>query len=155
MKRMNKQEAASTMPSGVMAQGGQSGGMQGQQGMMTPQPQPSATPNYIPPPPPTPAPGTMPPSEMKADGGEVSRGSGIKEFFADVNIVDVVVSAFIVAGITYAMYYYKYMMQLEKAGYVEMSDRLRRLESSVQAREAEMNAIGNSTRRKRPVMRIA
>lgn len=153
MKRMNKQEAASTMPSGVMAQGGQSPSMQGQQGMMTPQP--AQTPNYIPPPPPTPAPGTQSMEDMKADGGEISRGKGFKEFFADVNIVDVVISAFIVAGITYAMYYYKYMMQLEKTGYADMSDRLRRLESSVQAREAELNAIGNATRRKRPVMRIA
>lgn len=150
MKRMNKQEASSAAPSAAQSM------MTPQpaaQGMMTPQPAAQQTPNYIPPAPPTP-PASAPIDDVKAEGGNVSSGRGIKEFFADVNIVDIVVSAFIVAGITYAMYYYKYMIQLEKTGYADMSERLRRLESSVQAREAELNAIGNATKRKRPVMSI-
>lgn len=151
MKRMNKKEAQGAASSAIDTM------MTPQpaaQAMMAPQPASPATPNYVPPTPPTPAAST-PPEDMKAEGGTISRGGGIKEFFADVNIVDVVISAFIVAGVTYAMYYYKYMMQLEKTGYAEMSDRLRKLESSVQAREAELNAIGNATKGRRPIMRIA
>ena len=115
-------------------------------------PAPAPSPNYVPPAPPMP-----PPTTEMASGGETttSGGGGIKEFFSDVNVVDVVLSAFIVAGVFYSMYYYKYMMKLEKTGYEEVTDRIMKLESSMAAKEAEMNAIGNANRRRKPLMRIA
>lgn len=123
------------------------------QGMGTPPSPTPPSPNYVPPPPPTPHPTSS--TEMASGGETSSSGGGIKEFFSDVNIVDVVLSAFIVAGVFYSMYYYKYMMKLEKTGYEEVTDRVMKLESSMAAKEAEMNAIGNASKRKRPIMRIA
>lgn len=110
------------------------------------------SPNYVPPPPPTPAP--MP--EM-AKGGETNSyagGGSIKEFFSDINVVEVVLSAFIVAGVIYSVYYNKYMMKLEKTGYEDVTDRIMKLESSMAAKEAEMNAVGNMKKRKSPLMRL-
>jgi hypothetical protein len=52
------------------------------------------------------------------------------------------------------MQYYKYMMMLEKSGYTALSERLQKVESSLQAakKTAEMNASGMQKRR--PVMRM-
>lgn len=131
-------------------------GMQnGATAMGAPAPAPAATqsPNYVPPTPPAP-----PAAPEMAKGGETETyggGGGIKEFFADINVVEVVLSAFIVAGVIYSLYYNKYMLKLEKTGYQEVSDRIMKLESSVAAKEAEMNAIGNMNKRKRPIMRLA
>jgi hypothetical protein len=105
--------------------------------------------------PPIPA---APPVSTMADGGSVgegdSGGGGVKGFFKDVNILDVAISAFIVGGVIYAMQYYKYMMMLEKSGYTALSERLQKVESSLQAakKTAEMNASGMQKRR--PVMRM-
>lgn len=113
---------------------------------------PSPSPNYVPPTPPAPP---APASTEMASGGETSSGGGgFKEFFSDINVVDVVLSAFIVAGVMYSIYYNKYLMKLEKSGYQEVTDRVMKLESSVAAKEAEMNAIGNMNKRKRPIMRL-
>jgi hypothetical protein len=113
---------------------------------------PSPSPNYVPPTPPTPAPAT---TEMALGGETSSSGGGFKEFFSDINVVDVVLSAFIVAGVIYSVYYNKYMMKLEKTGYQDVTDRVMKLESSIAAREAEMNAIGNANKRRKPLMRLA
>ena len=53
------------------------------------------SPNYTPPPPAT------PPVPAMAEGGETSGGSGggIKAFFSDVNVVDVVCKAVVVVGV--------------------------------------------------------
>jgi hypothetical protein len=105
--------------------------------------------------PPIPA---APPVSTMADGGNIgdgdSGGGGVKGFFKDVNILDVAISAFIVGGVIYAMQYYKYMMMLEKSGYTALSERLQKVESSLQAakKTAEMNASGMQKRR--PVMRM-
>lgn len=105
--------------------------------------------------PPIPA---APPVSTMADGGSIgdgdSGGGGVKGFFKDVNILDVAISAFIVGGVIYAMQYYKYMMMLEKSGYTALSERLQKVESSLQAakKTAEMNASGMQKRR--PVMRM-
>ena len=114
------------------------------------------SPNYVPP-----APITPPPTQTMADGGESkssdnasSRYDGIRGFFADVNIVDIAISAFLVAGITYIIYYHKYMLKLEKTGYADLSDRMMKLESAIAAREAQLNAAGNMNKKKRPLMRI-
>lgn len=113
---------------------------------------PSPSPNYVPPTPPTPPPAT---TEMASGGETASSGGGFKEFFSDINVVDVVLSAFIVAGVIYSVYYNKYMMKLEKTGYQDVTDRVMKLESSMAAREAEMNAIGSATKRRKPLMRLA
>jgi len=117
---------------------------------------PPMSPNYVPP-----APMPPTPAQTMADGGESkssentsSRYDGIRSFFADVNIVDIAISAFLVAGITYIIYYHKYMLKLEKTGYADMSDRVMKLESAIAAREAQLNAAGNMSKKKRPLMRI-
>lgn len=98
------------------------------------------------------------PVSTMADGGDVgggdSGGGGVKGFFKDINLLDVAISAFIVGGVIYAMQYFKYMMMLEKSGYTDLSERVQKLESSVQAakKTAEMNASGMQKRR--PVMRM-
>jgi len=92
------------------------------------------------------------------NGAFIKKGNSIKEFFNDINILDVTISAFVIGGIFYAIYYYKYMMMLEKSGYADLSSRLQKLESSVAAQKAELNAAGKmngiSGMRKRPLMRL-
>ena len=99
------------------------------------------SPNYTPPPPPAPSASAM------AEGGETSGGGGggIKAFFSDVNVVDVTVSAFIVAAVIYSIQYHRYMMMIEKTGYADLSTRVQKLESSIEAakRKAEANAAGS------------
>lgn len=137
---------AQPAPANGMADGGQ---------MSMPAQQPMS-PNYVPPaPPPTPA------SQTMANGGESSSNQntptaydGIKGFFSDVNILDVAISAFLVAGITYIIYYHKYMLKLEKTGYADLSDRVMKLESAIAAREAQLNAAGSMNKTKRPLMRL-
>jgi len=53
------------------------------------------------------------PAPVYAEGGGV--GASIKGFFSDINLVDIAISAFIVAGVLYSIHYYKYMMLLEKS----------------------------------------
>jgi hypothetical protein len=113
------------------------------------------SPNYTPPPPAT------PPVPAMAEGGETSGGSGggIKAFFSDVNVVDVTVSAFIVAAVIYSIQYHRYMMMIEKTGYADLSTRVQKLESSIEAakRKAEANAAGSgkpNMRRKRAFMSL-
>jgi hypothetical protein len=102
---------------------------------------PAPSPNYTPPPP------AAPPAPAMAEGGETSGGSGggIKGFFSDVNVVDVTVSAFIVAAVIYSIQYHRYMMMIEKTGYADLSTRVQKLESSIEAakRKAEANAAGS------------
>lgn len=97
------------------------------------------SPQYTPPP--TPAPATT-----MAEGGATSGGGGIKAFFSDINVLDVTISAFIVAAVLYSIKYHRYMMMLEKSGYADLSTRVQKLESAIAAakRKAEANAAGNS-----------
>lgn len=96
------------------------------------------------------------PVSTMAEGGSLGDGDsgGFKGFFKDINVLDVAISAFIVGGVIYAMQYFKYMMMLEKSGYTALSERLQKVESSLQAakKTAEMNASG--TQKRRPVMRM-
>lgn len=111
------------------------------------------SPQYTPPPAPAPAP-------AMAEGGDTSggRGGGFKEFFSDINVVDVTVSAFIVAAVLYSIQYHKYMMMLEKTGYADLSTRVQKVESAIAAakKKAEANAAGNNSgmRRKRAIMSL-
>ena len=100
--------------------------------------------------------GGAPMGGMPMNGAYINNcGGGIKGWFKDINILDVTISAFIVGGIIYAVQYYRFMMMLEKTGYADLSSRISKLESSIAAQKAEMNASGNIDRmRRRPVMRL-
>jgi hypothetical protein len=109
---------------------------------------PAASPNYTPPPAPAPTP-------SMEDGGAVKSSNPIKNFFSDINVVDVTVSAFIVAAVIYSVQYHKFMMMIEKTGYADLSSRVQKLESSMAAakKTAEVNASGGRNRmsRRRPM----
>lgn len=119
-------------------------------------PAPAASPNYTPPP------TNLPPTSMENGGGvEPSSGGGgsnkFKEFFSDINLLDVAISAFIVGGVIYTIHYYKFMMLLEKTGYADLSTRVQKLESSMAAakKNAEVNASGNGRmKRKRALITL-
>jgi hypothetical protein len=103
----------------------------------------------------TPAPLPAPAPESMASGGATGGGGGIRDFFSDVNLVDIAISAFIVAGVLYSIHYFKFMMTLEKTGYSDLSSRMGKLESAVTAQQAELNATGGMNgKRRRPVMRL-
>lgn len=108
-------------------------------------PAPAASPNYTPPPAAAP-----PPSPSMANGGPV-KSNPIKEFFSDINLMDVTISAFIVAGVIYSIQYHRFMMMIEKTGYADLSNRLQRMESSMAAakKTAEANASGGMRARRR------
>ena len=89
------------------------------------------------------------------NGAFIKKGGGIKEFFSDVNILDVTIAAFIVGGILYQIQYTRFMMMLEKSGYADLSTRIQKLESAMTAQKAELNAAGKMDKmRRRPLMRI-
>jgi len=118
-----------------------------------PAPAPAPTPNYTPPP------TAMPPAPTSMDtGGATPRSGGIKEFFSDVNVVDVAISAFIVGAVIYSIQYHKFMMMLEKTGYADLSTRIQRIESAMASaakKQTEANAAGNGRiRRKRGVITL-
>ena len=73
---------------------------------IAPAAQPAASPNYVPPAPP------MPQTLSMEDGGSVKSSNPIKNFFSDINVVDVTVSAFIVAAVIYSINYHKFMMMI-------------------------------------------
>jgi len=127
---------------------------------ITPQ---AATAPLVPPPAPTaapPMPVAAPPMAAPPieDGGAViKKGSGIKEWFNDINIVDVAVSAVIVGGILYMVQYYKFMMMLEKSGYADLTAKVAKIQSAIDAQKAEMNATGANKldrQRRKPMMRL-
>lgn len=104
------------------------------------------------------APSPMAPPPYEEGGAIVKKGGGIKEWFSDINIVDVAVSAVIVGAVLYTVHYYKFMMMLEKSGYADLNTKVAKLQSAVDAQKAEMNAAGNGKldrQRRKPVMRLA
>lgn len=119
-----------------------------------PAPAPAPTPNYTPPP------TAMPPAptSMETGGAATRSGGGIRDFFSDVNIVDVAISAFIVGAVIYSIQYHKFMMMLEKTGYADLSTRIQRIESAMASaakKQTEANAAGNGRmRRKRGVITL-
>ena len=93
---------------------------------------------------------TMPmaPAPIYAEGGGIS--AGIKGFFSDINIVDIALSALVVAGLLYSISYYKLMISVEKSAYRDISDRVGKLESAALAAkktQESINASGSSRRR--------
>ena len=127
---------------------------------VTPQAAPSP---MVPPPAAAPAvapmaPPPMAPPPYEEGGAIIKKGGGMKEWFSDINIVDVAVSAVIVGAVLYTVHYYKFMMMLEKSGYADLNTKVAKLQSAVDAQKAEMNAAGNGKldrQRRRPVMRLA
>ena len=111
-------------------------------------PAPAAAPMPMAAPAPAPAP-------AMAEGGETTSGvGGFKAWFADINIVEVSVSALIVGVGIYAIQYFRLMMAMEKTAYNDVIERIGKLESAQLAakKTAEVNASGS--RGKRPVMRL-
>lgn len=100
------------------------------------------------------APAPAAPAPAMAEGGETAGGGGIKGWFADINIVEVSVSALIVGVGIYAIQYFRLMMAMEKTAYADVIERIGKLESAQLAakKTAEVNASGSRTRR--PVMRL-
>jgi hypothetical protein len=97
----------------------------------------------------------MPANNFEDGGAVVEKKGGIKEWFSDINIVDVTVSAFIVGAVLYTVHYYKFMMMLEKAGYADLNAKISKMQSAMDAQKAEMNASGRLEKsRRRPVMRL-
>lgn len=128
--------------------------MGGAPAMGTPPPMPMAAP---------PAPMAAPPmggggEDMGGGNGAfITKRGGIKAFFEDINILDVTFMAVVFGAIIYQVQYTRYMMILEKSGYVDLSKRVQKLESSVAAQKAELNASGSGRidkMRKKPLMRI-
>lgn len=111
----------------------------------------SPSPNYIPP---QQVMQESIPQPMMENGGEV-KGNRFKEYFSDINIVDVSISAFIVAAVLYSINYHRFMMMIEKTGYADLSSRIGKLESSIIASKklSEANASGNmkNLKRRRPM----
>jgi len=114
----------------------------------TPAPAPAAAPM------PMAAPAPAAPAPAMAEGGETASSGGIKGWFADINIVEVSVSALIVGVGIYAIQYFRLMMAMEKTAYNDVIERIGKLESAQLAakKTAEVNASGS--RGKRPVMRL-
>ena len=100
-------------------------------------PAPVPSPQYNPPPPVTPP--TM------AENGAATGSSGpFSNFFSDINVLDVTISAFIIGAVIYSIQYHKMMMMLEKTGYADISTRVQKLESALESakKKSQMNASG-------------
>lgn len=119
-------------------------------------PAPAApSPQYVPPP------SNMPSMAEGGDvGGAAPRKNPFSGFFADVNVLDVAISAFIVGAVIYSIQYHKFMILMEKTGYADLSTRINRAESEIAAVKkrtaAEANATGGGrfTRRKRALVTL-
>jgi hypothetical protein len=108
----------------------------------------------------TPMPMAAPPQPMPssmAEGGDTAAPkSPVKDFFDDVDILDVTISAFIVGAVLYSVHYYKFMMMMEKTGYADLNGKIAKLENAMAKKAAaEANAAGGGRKQRRPVMRIS
>ena len=123
----------------------------------TPQPQPSVPTAPVNPvaampiaaPPIMPEKTVVPQSMDYGENQNFSNGGTVRDFFSDVNIIDVAISAFIIGGVLYSIHYFKFIMMLEKTGYTDMSSRMAKLESAMTAKQAEANATGRDYSRGR------
>jgi len=120
-----------------------------------PAPAPAApSPQYVPPP------STMPSMAEGGDvGGAAPRKNPFKDFFSDINVVDVAISAFIVGAVIYSIQYHKFMIMMEKTGYADLSTRLNRVENDIATAKkkaaTEANASGSRfPRRKRALVSL-
>lgn len=108
--------------------------------------------------PPMMAGGGMPPvgGQPYADGGMTDvKKNPIKDFFSDINMVEAGLLALGVATFLYAIYYYKFEMNMTKTGYADLNARVQKLESDNEKRKAaekNANAAGNLRSRRRLVM---
>ena len=75
-----------------------------------------------------------------------------KGFFDDINILDVMLSAFIVGGILYVVYYYRHQMIKDKTMFTDLDNRLATIEKQVKKVNSELNATGKN--KKRNVVRL-
>ncbi len=84
-------------------------------------------------------------------GGQ-TKSNIFKGFFNDINILDVMLSAFIVGGILYVVYYYRHQMAKDKTIFTDFDTRLSTIEKQVKKVNSELNATGKS--KKRNVVRM-
>lgn len=119
------------------------------------------SPQYSPPPPPINAIPQPMPSQMMEEGGGVPSASGsrnpFKDFFSDVNVLDVVFTATVFGVLFYFVDYFKTMKALNKVGYADLSTRVQKIESQLAAAKSkEMNATGGrgTMRRKRALVSL-
>ena len=101
---------------------------------------------------------TPPPMNPKyEDGGEMSGGkkNPLKDMFSDINLVEAGIMALGIAAFLYAIYYYKFEMELSKTGYADLNARTLKLESDNDKRkkaEANANASGKLKPKRRGVI---
>jgi hypothetical protein len=94
----------------------------------------------------------MPPMDNSYEMGGQTKGNMFKGFFNDINILDVMLSAFIVGGILYVCYYYKHQMAKDKTMFTDFDNRISTIEKQVKKVNAELNATGKN--KKRNVVRM-
>lgn len=108
-------------------------------------PQSTSPPMYTPPPAP------QPPVPVAADGIQVPEpvktggSGGIREFFSDINLLDIGFSALLVGTLYYFTYYYKFQVQFSKNNFADLNGRVSKLESFAEAqkkKEQQANATG-------------
>lgn len=101
------------------------------------------------PPAPAPPPPMPPMNPNYAEGGEMggSKSNPIKDFFSDINIVEAGILALGVATFLYAIYYYKFEMQLSKTGYADLNGRMQSLESDMKKAKQKAEASANGQNR--------
>ncbi len=103
--------------------------------------------------------GGMPPmgGQSYAEGGNVDapKKNPLKDFFADINMVEAGILALGVAAFMYAIYYYKFEMNLSKTSIADLNARISKVESDNEKRKAaekNANAAGNLRARRRITM---
>jgi len=94
----------------------------------------------------------MPPMDNSYEMGGQTKGNMFKGFFNDINILDIMLSAFIVGGILYVVYYYKHQMAKDKTMFTDFDNRISTIEKQVKKVNAELNATGKN--KKRNVVRM-
>jgi hypothetical protein len=102
--------------------------------------------------------GGMPPINPKYEnGGEMGGGkkNPLKDIFSDINLVEAGIMALGIAAFLYAIYYYKFEMELSKTGYADLHARTMKLESDNDKRkkaEATANASGKLKPKRRGII---
>jgi len=95
---------------------------------------------------------TMPMMDNSYEMGGQTKGNAFKDFFGDINILDVMLSAFIVGGILYVVYYYRHQMAKDKTMFTDFDTRISTIEKQLKKVNSELNATGKT--KKRSIVRM-
>jgi hypothetical protein len=96
--------------------------------------------------------GNMPIMDNSYEMGGQTKGNMFKGFLDDINILDIMLSAFIVGGILYVVYFYRHQMAKDKTIFTDLDTRLSTIEKQVKKVNSELNATGKT--KKRNVVRL-